>query len=456
MKTLHFKVISIFFIFTLTIGCSKDFLDKKPAKSAIVPSKLSDYRSLLDNPTVMALSNTPTMRLLSSDDFIAPDNTVKALSLPEKGAYLWDKDMEPSTVDWNRPYGQVFYSNIVLDGLIGLTEPERNSAEYNAVKGTALFLRSFAFFNLLESFTKPYHPENSKSDPGIPLRLSSDVNIRPGRGTVSACYEQVISDLKEAAALLPVTESYKSRPSKAAAFALLARVNLVMENFRDAGAYADESLKLNAALIDYRSLSPTAARPFPLALPNGNTEILFYGSMAQVVFTLSTTVSVPSQLYKEYQAGDLRKSLFFTDKGNDLVNFKGSYSGDTYFFSGLATDEQYLIRAECYARMGNTELAMTDLNNLLANRWATGFVKLTAQSDLEALAIILKERRKELIGRGLRFSDLRRLNRDAATRTTLTRVFEGKTYTLLPEDNRYVFPIPLQEIMLTGITQNDR
>ncbi len=50
----------------------------------------------------------------------------------------------------------------------------------------------------------------------------------------------------------------------------------------------------------------------------------------------------------------------------------------------------------------------------------------------EALAMILAERKKELVARNLRWSDLRRLNNDPAFQVTLKQVIGQKEYMLPP------------------------
>src|SRR5699024_1246882 len=116
----------------------------------------------------------------------------------------------------------------------------------------------------------------------------------------------------------------------------------------------------------------------------------------------------------------------------------------------------YLIRAECYARQGNATQAMNDLYTLLVTRWKTGtYVPFTASGAKEALHIILGERRKELLFRGLRWMDIKRLNREGA-HIVLKRIINGKVFTLPPNDNRYALPIPEDIISLTGMKQNPR
>jgi hypothetical protein len=105
--------------------------------------------------------------------------------------------------------------------------------------------------------------------------------------------------------------------------------------------------------------------------------------------------------------------------------------------------------------MGNASAAMNDLNTLLMKRWKTGtFIPYTAINATDALSKILTERRKELLMRGIRWSDLRRLNKEPQFAKTLIRVIGGQTYYLYPNDKRYVFPIPLQIIQMTGVPQN--
>jgi hypothetical protein len=138
-----------------------------------------------------------------------------------------------------------------------------------------------------------------------------------------------------------------------------------------------------------------------------------------------------------YDNNDLRKTLFFfknVSTGNTIWN--GDYANG-YKFTGIAVDELYLMRAEGNAKLGNTAPAIADLNTLLVKRYKTGtFTPLTATDATTALNLVLLERRKELICRGLRWSDIRRLG------LSVTRTALGVTSTLTAGDSKYTLPIP--------------
>lgn len=450
----------LYFLFCCVLllpACKKDFLDQRPNKALLVPATPADFRALLDNNFVF--NNTPGLSFIADGDFYTTDAGFNGYSQDmERNSYTWAKDIYAGqpTADWNLPYQQVFYANVVLEGLAKL--PADGSAESNAVKGTALFDRAFAFYNLAAQFAAPYDGATTSGLPGVPIRLGSDVSARVLRGTLQQTYDRIFADLAAARPLLPAVSAYKSRPTVTALQALLSRVCLSMGDYVKAGLYADSVLGADPALIDYNTLNPAASRPFPRALPDGNDEVIFYAAQSAYSFNNSAAATfVDSGLYRSYAAGDLRKTLFFRALTPGNFKFKGNYAGTLLYFSGLATDEMYLNSAECRARAGDVPGAMARLNTLLRARWVNGaFQSFSTGSADAALALILAERQKELVGRALRWSDLRRLNTDPRFRRTLVRQIGGVTFTLEPGSKRYVFPIPDEEVRQGGLAQNER
>jgi starch-binding outer membrane protein, SusD/RagB family len=392
---------------------------------------------------------------ISADDYYKRPEEVEWFEPWQQNLYTWKKEIYEGQIgfDWNNLYQQVYYANTVLSGMTKINKTPANEAAWNAVAGSAYFFRAFSNWQLAENFAKPYNQNSAVSDKGILLRTSDDINIRLSRSTVQQTWEAIVSDLEQAVAMLPQLPSVKTRPSKAAAATLLARVYLVMGNYNKALELADLGLSLQSALVNFNSLNPASSAPFKLLFDETifhcqvvGVDILFYDALIDTV------------LYQSYADNDLRKTLYFNKLTGNEILFKGNYTGRSdRRFGGMAVDELYLIRAECKARKNQAAEAMNDLNILLFTRWKSGtFVDYTAADGEQALRIILEERRKELLFRNLRWSDLRRLNQDNRFAKVLTRNISGTIYTLPPNHPNYVLPIPEIEINQSGIEQNPR
>lgn len=448
--------------FTILIlqSCKKDWLDAKPDKSLVVPTTLQDFQAILDNTDVFN-TNYPGLNEVSSDNYyVTFGNWQNSGSALERNSYTWSKELyagETYNADWNNSYKRILYTNIAIEGVNKITSTNQNLNDWNNVKGTALFYRAFSYYNLSQLFCKPYEEISSTTDLGLPLRLSSDVNAKLQRSSIRETYDQILKDLNVAIGLLPESQIYLTRPSKNAVYALLARVYLGMRDYDKALEYAKLSLNKNSFLIDYNTLQEADN----LSFPRFNGEVIFHSEASNYTIIYRSNFNVDTTLYRTYQNNDLRKSLFYTVSGADAI-FRGNYSGSNAFFNGLAVDEIMLIRAECYARKNMVNRAMEDINTLLKTRWkknsdgTSEYNELTASNSLEALKIILEERRKELPFRELRWTDLRRLNSDPNYAITIKRKINNQVYALSPNDPKYTLSIPPDEINLSDIVQNKR
>jgi hypothetical protein len=294
---------------------------------------------------------------------------------------------------------------------------------------------------------------------GLVLRLGINIDEQILRATVKQTYERIVTDLKEAADLLPLSQPFQTRPSKAAAYAALARVYLSMRDYPNAEIYADLSLGLKNTLLDYNTLNAGSGLA-SFSMPLQNPEILFLAAIqVSNMFDDSRSAKAVPALIQSYQSNDLRRTICYASDGTNNY-WRGSYAtgwlSSSSIFNGLATDEVYLIRAETRIKNGKVNEGMIDLNTVLRKRWKTGtFSDLTAIDATDALNKVRVERRKSLIFRGLRWSDLRRYNLEGAN-ITLTRTVNGNIYTLPPNDNRWTLMIPELEIQRSGIQQNPR
>lgn len=445
-----YKLYLIYFSMLL-FSCGKGWLDHKTDMKQTTPTTLKDFQGLLDDDENTMNQWGAALEEVASDGHYINDINFGNTSNIDKNAYTWAKSLPNVAVnDWNYNYRRILYCNIILDGLKKVNGA--NLEEIKNVKGQALFQRARCFYELSQIFAPPFNPNSSSTDLSIPLRLEADVTIPSKRSTVEQTYTQIINDLLLAIDLLPSMPLIKTRGSKVAASGLLARVYLSKEDYSDAGKTADFTLSLYDSLMDYNLLSTNAS-----FIGLFNKEVIFHNRMNSYSSLSGTRLLIDSSLVAMYDSNDLRRSLFFKRNSNNTYSWKGNYDNvTTRLFSGIATDELLLIRAECFARAGDINRSMKDLNVLLSKRWknTVPYFPLSASNADDALVKVLTERKKELLLRGLRWSDLRRLNRDSRFAITVTRTVQGGTYTLEPNSYKYTFPIPDDIIQQTGMQQN--
>ena len=430
----------------------KKYLDEKSDKSLVTPNTLDDLQGLLDDNIIMN-SNTSGFGETSADDYFVSTDTYNSFGAIDQKSYIWNLKIYNNGGDWAYEYNVIFNANYCLDELNQIKQTTVNQDQWNYIKGSSLFYRGYYFLNLIWDYGKAYDEDSSKNDLGIVLRLNSDPDAPSVRSSVANSYNQVISDLNEAAALLPDNSVHPMRPSKAAAFGALARTWLSMRNYDSAYKYADQTLKIQSDLLDYNSSDVNPGSYVPFA--PFNKEIIFYSTQSgDYSPKLYFYASVDTVLYSSYEDNDLRKTVFFFSN-NGYYGFKGDYGAALYPpYSGISTDEMFLVRAECLARQGNVAMAMNDLNTLLVKRYKTGtFVPLSVSNNEEALKEILLERRKELLMRGLRWIDIKRLNKENY-QIIPERKIANQTYMLLPNSSYYALPLPDDIIRITGMHQN--
>lgn len=453
-KQYRFTFFLLVLVSLANTSCKK-YLETKSVENLATPTTLNDLEAILNS----SLINVGTVLLNGSTDeyYYSYTDWLSRATLPKQG-YVWDEKVNNYN-DWRDQYRAAFYANTVLYNL-DLIDGKGDLQRVNNIKGAALFYRALAFNKIAQLYSPQYDLVTASSDLGIPLRLSADINDVSIRASVAQTYDQIITDLSNAVALLsdnlPNNTVYKTRPTKAAVLGLMARVYLQMGNFAKAKENANACLNMYNVLMDFNDkawVDVSLATPFKRL----NPEVIFH-SMTDVSPNSNNAAKVDTVLYKSYDANDLRKTAYV----NGTQNFKGTYTSSTSeLFSGIATDEIMLIRAECFAREGNKTEAMNDLNNLLRTRWkkvsgVSTYVDQTATDANDALAKVITERKKELVFREIRWADLKRLNKESLFATTIKRNLNGQETLLVPNDFRYSLLIPVEVLSVVNLPQNSR
>lgn len=446
---MKFSITKLLVILTFFLPSCEKFLEEKPSAKIASPSSFEDVELLLkDYGKLNAVY--PFAAEVASDNFFVSDVHLNGASERERKTYRWEPNDDVAPF-WSFPYSAIFSTNIIMETLdnIETNELHRKKRLY----AMALFWRAFYHYALADLFCKPYTSSSAETDLGIPLKRTADINDIPKRSTVKETYDFIIGDIKVAIRSLDEELSNKYQPNKAAGYGLLARIYLAIGNYREAGLYADSSLRLQSSLMDYNNI-------------NTSQNIPFIARNEEVILDVQASVSnllnrargrVDTSLVKAYDEQDLRLKAFFTQNADGTKGFKGHYSGASAAiqFVGLATNEMYLIRAEANVRAGEVDKALVDLNVLLEKRLdKNGFSKVDVRDKDKLLEVVLLERRKELLFRCLRWSDLRRLNQEDRLQQVLFRGLDEGILTLEPKSNRYVFKILRESILFSGIEQN--
>lgn len=467
-RNINFLMAGGILLISIISSCKK-YLDEKSNNTLTVPKTIQDLQGLLDDGSqTINLSLTPCMGQASSDDYFLLQNTYETRPLFDQQLYTWSLTNYNWDNDWSKGYTPIYISNYCLEMLEDIPITIQNEPSWKNVKGSALFYRAYNFLNLTWNYSKAYDELSSNTDLGIVLRLESDFNTPSIRASVKDCYERIIDDAKECIPYLPITPLHTFRPSIPAAYALLARAYLSMGEYDSALKYSDLCLQLKKDLIDCNVKNTadykTEAESFPFR--RFNKETIFYTELAGISTNLTPSrARVDTFLYSSYSDNDWRKTAFFnavpitTPIVATYYSFKGSYAESGIMFTGISTNELYLIKSECLARVGangsgDKDSALKVLNTLLLNRWKSGtFTGITAATAAEALDKILIERRKELLFRGLRWIDIKRLNKEGRN-IIPKRIINGQPISLPPNSNYYALPLPTDIINITGIPQN--
>jgi tetratricopeptide (TPR) repeat protein len=448
------NIIAIIYLMVFSMGCKK-FLDAKPNQAQVTPTNIADARALLD-----AYSDNQdrfaNLSHASNDDYYVDQAGLQSVNETTLGIYLFTIKQESVLQSiWSGAFSSILRTNLVLDFLKDYQPKAEEIEVKNDCLGHAHFLRAFRHFNLSLYFAKPYLAVSARQTAGLPIRRTPNINEPTVRGTLEETYSFILENLEMAISLLPQQPTAFNRPGKAAAYTLKAWVLLHMQRFEEALQAAEASLAINNSLMDFNTINPNASFSFT----RNNAEVLFQAQISGNALLNFNLWKADSLLYASYGPNDLRKVLYFASNGVNSYGFKGDYTGALTLdqFAGISTSETYMIAAEAAARAGRIEKAMQWLNSLLVKRYKSGtYNPYTAATSDEAFEIIREERRKEFAGRGLRWFDLRRWNYEDITNISISRIYNGTTYSLTPKSKNFVFEIPDRVVTMSGIEQNVR
>lgn len=458
------------FFATLLAGCD-DYLDVEP-KGKVIPSKVKDYDLLLNGGShSIHTTSDEDLLFLSADDHYSDESKLGDLDDPNNRflrMYRWDKELFPDMVMvgmWNNSYNSIYTYNLIIEEVLNASLTSNyTEADKKRIKAEAQTVRAYEYWLLVNSFAKQYEANTASADPGVPLvkiaDVASNVNVR---SSVKEIYDFIIADLTESIEFLPDSPKNKIRPTKATAYGILARVYLQMGDYEAARNNATAALNSKNTLSDLTdmgaNLSELSASEQYIYRYYGYTRGFNKGYFTDELVALFDT---DNDMRVNRIAGEAVNWVYDPDTGWQQIptgKIANKLSIDKNHC--VSVPEMYVIRAECNARLndGTLQQVIDDLNTLRKTR-ISGYTDLTdidISDKTAALKFALEERRREMVMTGMRWFDLKRLNKDPEHAKAITHVLEDKTFTLEPNSSNYVFPIPIDVLNLNpDMEQNIR
>ncbi|MBO9572268.1 MAG: RagB/SusD family nutrient uptake outer membrane protein, partial [Chitinophagaceae bacterium] len=360
----------------------------------------------------------------------------------------------------------IFKCNAAFEGLNN--NDKITPAVRKQLLGEVYFLRGWLFFYL----------SNLYGDVPLPVGTDPEVNRLLPRSSRQEVMLFIIENLEQAQELLspdfvnaqlipysPGTEE-RTRPTKWAAKAMLARMYLYTEQWAKAEAEANTIID-NGALFGMVPLNEIFLKNSTEAIWQLQPVFAGWNTAEARRFKLSAFpegLSMEKQVYLSqfmldaFEAGDQRRSQWvdsFTDANNTYyfpAKYKvGEFDGAatsagslTEYSMALRLSEQYLIRAEARARQNNLTGAIADLD-IIRQRAELPLIAETnpgiSQDNL--LTAILHERQVELFTEwGHRWFDLKRVGKVDEVMSVVTPLKGGSWQT-----TDQLMPVPYDELL---------
>ncbi|QQL49142.1 RagB/SusD family nutrient uptake outer membrane protein [Mucilaginibacter ginkgonis] len=337
---------------------------------------------------------------------------------------------------WSQAYFTINNCNLFLEGMaakgssvVGATLAANYIAE-------AKFVRAASYYALLNMYCPPFAKDNGAS-PGVPLRLTGNsvfasYDLAPS--TVAQVFAQVVSDLNDAEAGLPLTygdaTNNTTRAHRNTAIAFKTRVFLAMQQYSSVITEANKIVSATAPFTattgvantmqtavanvykaPYTTTESILSMPFTTTEPVGSQNALadYFSGLGSSEFYLNPAGVLADATWK---STDARRALI-TVKNSKSYTLK--YPGTSPYLDWapvIRYPEVLLSLAEARVRSTNTidAQALALLNAVRGRSDASTVYTAASFATPAAFAnAIVQERNIEFLAEGLRWNDEWRL-----------------------------------------------
>jgi hypothetical protein len=476
--------LTLVFIGLFSNACEKDYLSTAPTSSVDAGSAFATtknataaingiYRGFVVRyQGSQGFFGYPALMLIN--DIIAEDlvfsNTSNSWHFNEQRWLSHRSDVGTlSIMPYEMYYRLIGNANVAIaniDNAVG------TPAEKNQIKGEALAIRGFCYFNLVQYYGKRYDAgKKPNSSLGVSLVLEP-TKEGIARSSVEECYAQINKDLDEAGKLLTAARSAKSHFNKNVVRGIQARVALVQQNWSAAAAFAAEARVGGGTLMSIAQYQEGFAEinnpEWMWGFDHLEDQSEYFGAYHSYIssnFNSSVNRQTPKTInkliYDRIPETDVRSKMWVKapTTANSIVpagGVRAPYMVQKFRLPGVPSTstmgdvpymrlaEMFLIEAEAKARGGDAAGAAKALFDLVKQR-DPAYVTSTKTGEA-LIEEIMFQRRIELWGEGHRFLDLKRLDQPLNRNGIGHNAAVAVLFDVPAGDSRWEFLIPRREL----------
>ena len=268
MKKNFLIILSIILFFS---SCN-DFLEEY-SQDKIIPKTVTDYSNLLYGEAYLKNDLMNYLHLMTDDVTTYFSTAGGPPPMPGEapnystalsgifGYLTWQRDAEAKkdlSYNDDKSWAEFYKSIVICNNVINnIDNINGDTKKKNYLLGEAYFIRSLAYFNLVNLYGEPYKKESANSALGIPINDEHEVSDRSyTRSSVQEVYNKILTDLKLSADLIKKSNNTSTifRANLASVYQLLSRAYLYTKDYENTIIYANLSLEYNANLYNLTSV----------------------------------------------------------------------------------------------------------------------------------------------------------------------------------------------------------
>lgn len=443
---------------------------------------VTDLEYLLNNTIVIG---TPMMDLgiVCNECYGMSINVPSQLTQTNTNEYAWltyDEKVDRAALTstdsrYNEAYKYINYMNTIIEKAPDATGDDSKREQIIA---EAHIMRAYLHWLLVNIYARQYDEATAATEGGIPYVTSTSVFETKKKNTVAEVYEYILEDCaEEYIAALPQHATDVVRGDQAWGNAVRAKVLMQMKRYGDALVYAQRALEINGTIEDRSYILEQYDWILPKQSPNNyiymNDLIAPFGEIASIetmqkfepgdyVNEHATQMGMPPA---EPGVIDPMSRAWSYLMGYMLSGVPGAYmfTGMSAYVNayGITAERMYYTAAECLIRTNKIQQGLDLVNKVRKYRIdAEHYEPLSANTEVEAMALLQPCKWIECIATYENFFDCKRWNSEPNYRKTITRTLydddmNPTVYELDPDSPLWVFPFPADAVSRnTTLTQN--